>query len=100
LDIMNWGTHELKWSKDGYKTETMDIDLTVSSDLTLKMVPTEKKAQVPPITWILAALIFGGVLVPLVYYGSGKKAKAGFLFISFILPVLLLCLLWFAGVVG
>jgi len=100
LDIMNWGTHELKWSKDGYETETMEIDLTVSSDLTLKMVPNEEGQQFPPITWILAALVVGCVFAVLVYYGSGKKAKAGSLFIAFILPVLLLGILWYAGVVG
>ena len=100
LDIMAWDIHELKWSKDGYETETMEIDLTVSSDLTLKMVPTEEKGWVPPITWILCALAIGGVLTTSVYYGSKKRAKAASLGTAFILPAILLGISWCAGVVG
>lgn len=90
LDIMNWGIHELKWSKDGYETETMEIDLAVSSELTLKIVPAREAEWPPDIILILSALAIGCVLTPLVYYGSKKKAGAGSLFVAFILPVLLL----------
>lgn len=100
LDIMAWDIHELRWSKDGYETETMEIDLSVSSDLTLKIVPTEEKGWAPPITWILGALIVGGVLTTSVYYGSKKRAKAASLGTAFILPAILLGISWFVGVVG
>lgn len=100
LDIMAWDIHELRWSKDGYETETMEIDLAVSSDLTLKMVPTEGKAWAPPITWILGALVVGGILTTSVYYGSKKRAKAASLGTAFILPAILLGISWCAGVVG
>lgn len=101
LDIMTWGIHELKWSKSGYESEVMEIDLAVSSELTLRMVPTEEMTP-PPLLYLFVAVVIGGILlVPARRVGrkEGKEAGTITLTVVFILPLLLLAVLWLVGVV-
>jgi len=101
LDVMNWGIHELKWSKSEYKSEVMEIDLAVSSDLTLKMVPVVGREEFP-LMYLFVTIIVGGVLlIPASKWGKreGKEAGTATLIVVLLLPSLILGILWFVGVV-
>lgn len=95
LEIAEWGVHVVRWSKEGYKERFnfMQIDLFSSIELSFFLEP-EPDQPTSPFLYLTVALAIGGVLATSVYYGSKKRAKGAALFVSFIVPVLLVSGLW------